>query len=405
MKSLLLTFKNIKKFITKRPVMFLFLFIIQIICSLAVFISTGMAYNINYVEKELDEQRVSFGFLPEEGDISEARGRFDDGDPGYKIIYRDKETNEHILTDKYTVKNCVPITKIKELLPTLVEELSDYSIKDVMLFCYPSRNIDISRDRGVHFYIYYPLPGVEYPKDSYIDSDEHIILSPNFDPETGKKYDDHYIRFKIGETYNYHGSEYKCIGNRGAVFFPYKTVPDDFLVFLVRVDFNNELYSEDIQKVLDIGNGIFGTDVTETFNSDPVEPFELQLSQMLYYISIAVMIIVILSIAKFYRFVLEERKNNLMVLRLCGCTRGRVHLIYMVEIFITMLISTLSGFLIFKYLLFDSIQRLYPSFGEFYQWYVYVAIIGAYILLSIIIMFFAIMPATRVSVAEMKRDK
>ena len=124
---------------------------------------------------------------------------------------------------------------------------------------------------------------------------------------------------------------------------------------------------------------------------------------MLFVLSAVVMVIVLLAIAKLYSFILSERKNNLVIMRLCGCTRQKVHVVYMLEIFLTMALTTALGVLIFRYWLFEPIADMYPSFREFFTPPVYGCIIGAYTVVAFIILAVSVIPSTRVSITEMRR--
>jgi len=128
-----------------------------------------------------------------------------------------------------------------------------------------------------------------------------------------------------------------------------------------------------------------------------------QLTQIIFIISALMIVLVILAIAKLYHFILGERKDDLAVLRLCGCSREKVHVIYMLEIILTMAFTTSIGFAVFRFLLFKPIASLYPSFDEFFIPSVYIVIIAVYFALSMIIMSVSIIPVTKTTVADMKR--
>ena len=116
------------------------------------------------------------------------------------------------------------------------------------------------------------------------------------------------------------------------------------------------------------------------------------------------MIIILLAIAKFYSFVLSDRKKLLTILRLCGCSRIKVHLIYMLEIFLAMSVTSVSGLLLFRYCFFKGIAEMYPSFRELYSDNVYLIVLFAYMMLAMLIMAVTIIPSTKASITDMKRN-
>ena len=99
MKYLVLTFKNIKKFILFHPVMFIFLIFAQIVCCMAVFISCGMAYNMNYIETDkADSSMFKFSF----GGLSKIGYLTDKDDSGkiirsYPAAAKDAERSDHFI--------------------------------------------------------------------------------------------------------------------------------------------------------------------------------------------------------------------------------------------------------------------------------------------------------------------
>ena len=120
---------------------------------------------------------------------------------------------------------------------------------------------------------------------------------------------------------------------------------------------------------------------------------------MLFVVSAIVMVIVVLAIAKLYSFVLSQRKNNLMILRLCGCTRAKTHIVYMLEICLSMILSTMLGYVIFSQFILEPVTEMYPSFEEFFaEPSVNLYIVLGYLMTALVILTVTVIPSTIVSI-------
>ena len=77
----------------------------------------------------------------------------------------------------------------------------------------------------------------------------------------------------------------------------------------------------------------------------------------------------------------------------------------MLEIFLTMIVTSAIGFVLFRFVFFKGIAELYPSFKDFYTDIVYIAVMAVYIVLAMIIMTFTVIPSTKASITDMKRNR
>ena len=89
MRFVLLAFKNIGVFIKHHAVMFFFLVFVQIICMVVIFITCGMAYNMNFSQEKQETiiyEDKEFSFLFEENEEF--------------TVHYDTENNEKFIYDK-----------------------------------------------------------------------------------------------------------------------------------------------------------------------------------------------------------------------------------------------------------------------------------------------------------------
>ncbi len=406
MKYVFLVFMNIKKFITKHTALFLMLILVQIICCVAAFISCGMANNLFFVEEKVEEPS-EFSFSFETNEEVEGMGvvkKYSDSGEFIDAYYvpegapiDDENFKTYTMEHKYVVSMGEARPKLNEF----VEYMKQYDITDVELLLYYNKITDL-RVAPMEFMSYIPFDGANVSIDEiYFKTDEKIILAPVYD-ENGDEVEGEF--FKLGERYNINGYEYKCVApSNNFYIIPYNALDDNFVVACANIYVKDHFTKRQIDDAVDKFNSLFGTNIQDTSTPDPYDPLEMQFNKMIYVIAIVIMIVIILAIAKFYNYILSERLGTLAILRLCGCNRVKTHIIYMLEIIITMIITSAAGALIFKYLVFDYIAYYYPSFIEFYKPHIFIIVLAAYTLLALIIMFFTIIPSTKASIVEMKK--
>ena len=184
------------------------------------------------------------------------------------------------------------------------------------------------------------------------------------------------------------------IGNDEAYTIPYNSIPDEFAVGLIRVAYKKTLSEDEINRIIDVANDVFASDLKHLDTPEPYEPVDIHLGKMMFVISALVIVIVLLAISKLYSFIFTSRKKTLTYMRLCGCTRVKTCIIYSFEVMITMFFTTIAGFAIFKCVLLDLIVALYPSFAEFFITQVYITIIVVYMFVAMMFMGMSIISLT-----------
>lgn len=392
MSWLTLTFKNIGKFIRFHPLMFFFLIFAQIVCCVAVFITVGMAYNMNYTAEELpDYFCYSFTFETAQVGYNISSVKTDDGfqkfgDYYYKLTVSDPETGESRPVSHYTLENAIPISQARELVGDFLVKIADSKPYSADLYTCVSREFD-SVDINPCYTFYIPVPflsGQDKNTFDWIASDEKVFTAPVFSPD-GE--DNPLCPYDIGGVYEIGGESFRCVGDNNYFCMPYLAAPDSFCVTSINVWFSEPQTRDQIQQITDTANSVFGSKVLLHEEPEPYDPGAVQLSQMLFVISIIVMLIVIFAISKYYGFIMSTRHNTLSVFRLCGCSRERVCTVYLFEIILTMTATTLAALLIFRFALCEPISQLYPAFTAFYHPPEYAAVTAGYMFIAVIIMF------------------
>lgn len=369
--------------------MFFFLIIVQIICCISVFIVCGMANNMYYVEDTGKYSIINNNFLIGLGE-----------EVDYQMVTVHGEGNS-IIDTYYISKGQKTYSldysgspSVSEILP-LIEKISE-SIGEDFGFCVmcltPNTIVNI-KDTATPTEIFSSFPG-----------NTNTVAGKIFENSNQNIFSDDNNQYSIGDTVTINGIEYSYVNTNIKSFnIPYKSLQDCFRVKSISIILTELPTVHRRTEIKNIINTILGTNIRMDDEPETYEPAERQISQMVYIISLVVMVIILFALAKFYSYVLSNRQNTLTVLRLCGGTKQQIHLIYMIEIFLTMIVTSALGFVIFKYLCYQPIAEMYPSFDVFFTPDIYITIIAAYIVLALIIMAITIIPTTKASIIDMKR--
>ena len=387
---IMLTFKNIGKFIRFHPIMFLFLIFAQIVCCVAVFISCGMAYNMEYVEKPpLETQYFCYVFqMPQSLTLS------NEYDNNGNLIKTQYYLDDKKSIDSVEYPDAIPFGEYKSLMDKAFIAANNSHLFTTDILLYRGNYFDVSEDFTLSYHTIYPEAKGNFLgfNEEQIETDEKIFFA-HTTASNGKHSD--YCYYYTGKKYNLNGTEFKCVGESSYTFIPYNSIPDNFAVGQIWFYYDGTLTEDQINDIKEKLDNIFGSRSVETAIPEAYDPIEIQYSRMLFVVSIIVMIIIILALAKFYRFVLSSRKTTLAVLRLCGCTKTKAHILYMLEISFTISVTTALGYIIYKYIFHTPIAEMYPAFESFYITPVYLAVICTYIITAIIVMIIAIIPEIR----------
>lgn len=392
MKSFAFVFKNIKTFFLHHPVMFFFLIAVQVICCIGVFIVCGMANNMYYTEPAEDNGNlrfIVFGF----GEKKNVRLNHSYDSQTKELldryyIYKGEKTYSIDYSDCPSVAEIRP--KVDELALFLQQDLQHITL---LMANDTATNLAILDSP---YEILSTISGDDpYANKTFQDSDKNVFCYRGN------------IEYEPGDSININGIEYNYVGIDGTGYYlPYKVLQDRFRVRAMHILLTEIPTEKRLNEINDELDRLFGIEnIRISRMPEPYDPLERQLNQMVYVISLVVMIIILLAIAKFYSYVLADRHQSLTVLRLCGSTQGRVQLIYMIEILLTMLVTSAIGFVIFRFVLLEPIASLYPSFEEFFTTDIYITILASYIILSLIIMAFTVIPSTKASIIDMKRGR
>ena len=148
-----LTLKNIKKFVTNHPLMFLFLVLAQIICIVEVYVSCGMAYNMNFTQQTMDNQVFGLNF---DAVSSWKRDIIEDENGNFIRCINIPRDDNGKSDEKLELKNAIPIAEAKEQIEQLLSQTKEYKPKSLRIELYENKILDKEKLLATDYRSYYP---------------------------------------------------------------------------------------------------------------------------------------------------------------------------------------------------------------------------------------------------------
>lgn len=404
MRLLSITFKNIKKFIQHKPFLFAFLVISQIVCVIVVFLVCGFVDNANRESKIIQEGLNVFnvdvtnagngldGYI--EGWSSDAGTTYTDSN-GKIYTEEEAKANNMKYPDGYFSDVCYFKnfkSKMAEFIEILGDNYSGFTIFGQVNDSLAAQKFSSggSTDNS----------DVSEEIKNFQKSNENILRISKSDCESefGKEP-------VIGDKVKLGNKEYTISiidENVAYINIPYNTIPDDFIISYIWVYTVGPCTPKESAEISEKIKELFQT---EYF--DPPEPRvldEVQNIQLAYGITAAVIIMIILNISRVYSYVLTYRKKPFAIMNICGASKRKIFLIYLVELMLTLIVTFGIALLIFHTLILQPIAVSYPNFLISMTSQTYLIIFGIYFVIAVLIMSLTISRFISKSAVEMERS-
>ena len=404
MRLLSVTFKNIKKFIQHKPFLFAFLVISQIVCVIVVFLVCGFVDNANRESKIIQEGLNVFnvdvtnagngldGYI--EGWSSDAGTTYTDSN-GKIYTEEEAKANNMKYPDGYFSDVCYFKnfkSKMAEFIEILGDNYSGFTIFGQVNDSLAAQKFSSggSTDNS----------DVSEEIKNFQKSNENILRISKSDCESefGKEP-------VIGDKVKLGNKEYTISiidENVAYINIPYNTIPDDFIISYIWVYTVEPCTPKEAAEISEKIKELFQT---EYF--DPPEPRvldEIQNIQLAYGITAAVIIMIILNISRVYSYVLTYRKKPFAIMNICGASKRKIFLIYLVELMLTLIVTFGIALLIFHTLILQPIAVSYPNFLISMTLQTYLIIFGIYFVVAVLIMSLTISRFISKSAVEMERS-
>ena len=179
---------------------------------------------------------------------------------------------------------------------------------------------------------------------------------------------------------------------------------DSFIVTYFRIQVDDALTGDELGHISDLIRSEFSGYTDNIQDPEPKPLIEKQFNNMIYVVSFILMAVMMLNLSRLYTYILAKRKNELTVYSLCGGSKVKIFDIYICEILLTLTVSYVIGFLLFRFAVMGMIGAVYPSFLTFFEPHICAVILGAYIIFGGIVMGLSIAPMINKSVTALRRE-
>ncbi len=190
------------------------------------------------------------------------------------------------------------------------------------------------------------------------------------------------------------GEKYKAVGAMDAsfamnmVFLPYKAIPDETDVYHISFICKLPLWEGEYNSIVGMIREVFG----DSFKIPEFEGVINESSNRVYRDIMVVtgflIVVCTVNYCIMYRYMLEKRRREFAITRICGCTKYKAGLVYMIELMATSTMTLVAGMAMYHYWILPRAKEHFIYIGLYYSGFVYKVIAGIYIgVLSLMYLF------------------
>ena len=208
------------------------------------------------------------------------------------------------------------------------------------------------------------------------------------------------------------GQSYEIIGIEGNVYSPEDVIevtvngfPESVELMVIGFHYNRQLLKSEFNKEVAYLREVFdGFDLQfDDYASVSLEQKATRKSMMLLSLLMGAVSAVVVCLI--YLYIQKERRRNVAIYEIAGCTKKKAVVIYLSEMIIILTVNTLAGMLIFKTFVFGKICTVYEFSESVYNKGNILMLIGSFYILVLASMLIMIFFATNKSPKEMLRER
>ncbi len=339
---------NIKHIMLKQRLMLFLLIFVQIFSSIVIAFSYGIINHYNLKSNEKESTTLIYDFLTRV---------LDNG----KCLSVD--TSE---VDKF----------MNEVLPRVEKKLDYFFIMgesgDYTVHCssgYKAGHFMLSTQIKSRMGV---LSGRKFT-DEEMDSNEKIMLA------TRVAVDEEDAIYIDGEKYKAIGLLSEDIYFINWIYVPYKSIPDNTRVWYISLLFKEPLWESEYKEIASLMTETFG----DTFVIPEFDGIVNESSNRVYrdimLITGFLILVCVVNYCIMYRYLLEKRRREFAITRICGCSRYKAGIVYMIELLGVSVITLVVGLLIYHHFILPNAVEHFSYIGLFYSDVVYRTIVAIYI--------------------------
>lgn len=186
----------------------------------------------------------------------------------------------------------------------------------------------------------------------------------------------------VGREFELFGKTYKIVGVTEDTFgyeVPFDTIPDsaDYRSFSITIN-DGMITTPVYDELCDALRSVYGDKVVipEIKTADVTD---VNFYTTLMWVSVLIAVISAINIAILFRYILNTRKKELSIMRICGCTKGRARRMYVGEILLVSSAVYVICALIFSQLVLPYLVRFYENIMDVYNFKAYAIMYAVYI--------------------------
>ena len=341
---------NLKHSITKQRLMMCLLVIVQLFSVIVITFSYGIVNHYNFKIDEKESTTLIYNFLGinYEGTTEEE-------------IYRfvDKESVDGFL---------------REVLPYIEKKLDYFYISGpadkYMIECssgYEKGVLKLSTQLNDRTGV---IEG-EMLTDEQMNSSEKIMVAQQ------SAVDSNWCIQIDGETYRAVGLLSKMYAER-SIFVPYKAIPKNTKFYFVSFILTEPLLESEYNEIVSMVKDAFG----DTLNIPEFEGIVNESSNRVYkdimFVTAFLIIVCAVNYCIMYRYMLDKKRREFAISRICGCSKYKAGIVYMIELIGVSAITLGVGLLMYHHFILPKAVEKFNYIGLFYGKNVYMAIGGVY---------------------------
>lgn len=343
-------FNNVKHSIINQRLMTCLLVIVQLFSVIVITFSYGIInhYNFKIDEKESTTLIYDFKGINSGGKTEEERYR-----------YVDMES-----MDKF----------LKEVLPFVENKLDYFYITGpfdgLRIQCssgYKMGAFKLSTQLDSRIGV---IKGEKFT-NSQMNSDENIMIAREADVDS-----DWCMQIE-GETYKAVGLLSEAYRDN-AIFVPYKAIPANTKIFYISLLLTEPLFESEYNEIVSMIKDNFG----DTLNIPEFEGIVNESSNRVYkdimFVTGFLILVCAVNYCIMYRYMLDKRRREFAISRICGCSKYKAGIVYMIELVGVSAVTLVVGLLMYHHFILPKAVEKFNYIGLFYGRNVYMTIAGVY---------------------------
>lgn len=203
--------------------------------------------------------------------------------------------------------------------------------------------------------------------DAQMNSNEKIMIAREPDVDSD-------WCMQIGED------KYKAVGLLSKeymdnyIFVPYKAMPNNTKIYYISLLFKEPLFESEYNEIVSMFKGAFG----DLFNIPEFEGIDNESSNRVYkdimFVTVFLIIVCVVNYCIMYKYLLDKRRREFAITRICGCTKYKAGIVYMIELIGVSAITLVAGLLMYHYWILPKAIEQFNYIGLFYSSRVYLTI-------------------------------